>query len=112
MTMLFKVFSIVVTALFCWIIYPYKWIRKWLFFRRKRKAVEECRKMALANGCRFYVVQNGLNFYVQNRYVLRKWNVKNRRKTHAAFDIDYRNAIVYHCDANGADKFYERDFKK
>ena len=110
--MLFKIFSIIITILFAWVIFPYKWIRNYAFSLRKEDAIRECIVKAIENGCRYYVVQNGNNFHVGTRAELRMWNGKNKRKFMPVLNIDYRNAIIYHCDANGNGHYYERDIAK
>lgn len=104
----FKILSIIVTILFAWIIFPYKWIRNYAFRLRKDNAISECIVKASENGCRYYVVQNGKKFHVGTRAEFRRWNTKNNRKVKKMFDFDYRNSIVYHFDANGKAKYYER----
>lgn len=110
--MWFKIFSIIITGLFFWIIYPYKLLRKLRFERNRDLAIVQCRVLAKQHQKRHYVVQNKNNFYVEKRDNLRQWNRKNKRNMMPVYDFDYRNAIVYHCDANGSEKYYERITKK
>lgn len=105
--MAFKIFSIIFTVLFWWIIWPYKALRKLNFERDRDMAVVECKTLAIQNQKRHYVVQNGMHFHVQNRASFRRWNLKNKKKIQS---FDYRNALVYHCDANGKGFYYERNF--
>ncbi len=106
--MLFKIFSIIITVLFAWVIFPYKWIRNYKFKIRKKDAIRQCEEKAIINGCRCFVVQNGKEFHVGTRAEFRRWNTKNNRKVKKMFDFDYRNSIIYHFDTNGKAKFYER----
>ena len=45
---------------------------------------------------------------VGTRAEFRRWNSKKNRKVKKMFDFDYRNSVVYHFDANGKAKYYER----
>ena len=53
-----KVISYICVILFCWIVYPYKWIDKALFNYRKAKAIAKANK----SGKKEYVVQVGKSF--------------------------------------------------
>lgn len=108
----FKILSIVFTVLFAWVFFPYKLIKIAIFKIRKKNAIRECEEKAISSGCRYYVVQNGEEFHVGKRAELRMWNSKNKRKFMPVLNIDYRNAIIYHCDANGIKHHYERNTVK
>lgn len=110
--MTFKIFSIIVTVLFFWVIYPYKWVRNYRFKKRKDNAITECIVKAQDNGCRYFVVQNGREFYVGTRHDFRLWNTRNKKKMMPVMNFDYRNSIIYHCDSNGKCKQYERNAYK
>jgi len=87
--------SLIAVVLFCWVIYPYKWIRKALFRVRKRNAVREADQLCRETGKAAYVVQAGTQFYVGNRAQFREWNNKARKGKRRFLDIDYRHALIY-----------------
>ena len=108
---LLAVASMFVTVLCCWAIFPYKWVRKAVFRHRKANAMYECRHRATECGHRYYVVQNGMRVYVGERRNFREWNRKNKKALRLFANFDYRNALIYHCDADGTDFYYAREFK-
>ena len=87
--------SLIAVVLFCWVIYPYKWICKALFSVRKRNAVREADQLCRETGKAAYVVQAGTQFYVGNRAQFREWNSKARKGKRRFLDIDYRHALIY-----------------
>lgn len=87
--------SLIAVVLFCWVIYPYKWIRKALFRVRKRNAVREADQLCRETGKAAYVVQAGTQFYVGSRAQFREWNTKARKGKRRFLDIDYRHALIY-----------------
>lgn len=99
MNKLFKVFSFVCVVLFCWVIYPLKWIRKFIFLSRLDEAKKYADALHDETGKSYYVVQFGLKFDVGTRDYFRRNNVKVKRslkKKYKGFlNYDYRNAIVY-----------------
>ena len=90
-----KVLSYSIVILFCWIIFPYKWVMKFIFESNKAKAIRRCDDLSLKYNKQAYVVQNGREFYVGLRSEFRQTNSKVRRKLAKYLKFDYRNAIIY-----------------
>lgn len=97
--------SIILTVLFAWVIYPYKWIVRASFNRKKRKAVRKACKMSKDTGAIIYVVQWNDTFFVGKRGELRRiinqyYGKRVHKRTAVSsrlLDVDFRNAIVAKC---------------
>jgi hypothetical protein len=88
--------SLVLLVLFCWIVYPYKWIKKSVFNHRKGKAIRKAKYLNMRWGRTFYVVQNGMNFFVGDRTYFRRKKIKwNKRLRNLGVETDYRKAIIF-----------------
>lgn len=94
-----KVLSWVCVVLFCWLIFPIKWVKKILFNERKERAIARANELAQKNNRVYYVVQVESDFYVGNRDFFRERDKKMKSilaKNNASFyKWDYRNAIVH-----------------
>lgn len=99
MNRMIKCFSWVIVVLFCWVIFPIKWVKKILFNERKERAIAYADAMAKKNNRVYYVVQVESDFYVGTRDFFRERDGKMKRelkkKGLAFLDWDYRNAIIY-----------------
>lgn len=88
--------------LFCWVIYPYKWISKGVAWLRDRKAMYDADVMCKRLNKAVYVCRDGHKIYVDVRNRLRITNTANRKKLekmHSGFlDWDYRHAVIYKAD--------------
>lgn len=88
--------SIVLLILFCWIVYPYKWIKRSVFDHRKEKAIRKAKDLNKYWDRTFYVVQNGMNFFVGDRAYFRQKKIKwNKRLRRLGVETDYRKAIIF-----------------
>jgi len=90
-----KVLTWVFMILFCWIIFPYKWIKRGLFETRKAYAIRDAELLSKKTNKQVYVVQYKTNFIVGLRNEFRQKDSKIRRKIDGYLDWDYRNAIIY-----------------
>ncbi len=90
-----KVVSYIILVLFCWVIYPYKWIRWIAFYVRRYLAIRTADEMHNLTGRRYFVIQNGRKFIVRDKRSARKKDVKIKKKIPSYLDWDYRNAIIY-----------------
>ena len=91
--------SIILTVLFAWLIFPYKWITRALFNRKKAKAMRKARKMSEQTGATIYVVQWHDTFFIGKRNELRQIiNQYYAKRIHKRYshklDVDFRNAVV------------------
>ena len=89
--------TIVTLILFCWVIYPYKWIRKLIYHIRK---AHYCRRAAdlstRSAGKVVFVIQHLDKFYYGTRKSLRNndKNITKRFFEGKPLECDYRNAII------------------
>lgn len=90
-----KVLSVLIVVLFCWVIFPIKWVRSIVFKARKSAAIKEADELCRQTHKAAYVVQMGTRFAVGNRAEFRDWNKKAQRGRKRYLDIDYRHAVVY-----------------
>ncbi len=97
--------SYALLILFCWIVYPCKWIKKAVFRRRKRKAIEKAINRYNETGRHYHVVQNGLNFFVGDRAYFRQKKIKwNKRLKRLGAISDYRIAIIFTANERTVNK--------
>lgn len=94
--------SVILTCLFAWVIFPYKWIRLALFRRKKNKAIKQARKQSKSTNAIVYVVQWHDYFFVGKRNELRQIiNQHYAKRVHQRvsrnLDVDFRNAVVARC---------------
>jgi len=97
--MITKILTITITILFCWVIFPYKWITKAVFIHRMSKAKKQANKRAQQTNETVYVIQLGRKFYVGIRSELKKldrYAAKYLKLTKKESKLwDYRNCIIY-----------------
>lgn len=96
--------SIALTVLFAWVIFPYKWIVRAAFNRKKAKAFKKARRMSKDTGAMIYVVQWSDTFFVGKRNELRQiinqYYAKrvrqrlNKKMDTRKLNINFRNAII------------------
>lgn len=98
-----KALTYVILILFCWIIYPYKWITKAVFLTRMNNAKKKANKRALQVSDTVYVVQWGKRFFVGVRSEMKKMDKKAAKMlkltVREAQMWDYRNCIIYKTKA-------------
>lgn len=88
--------SLIFLILFFWIIYPYKWIKQYVFKHKKEKAIQKAKDLNAHWNRTFYVVQNGMDFFVGDRSHFRQKKIKwNKRLRKLRVETDYKKAIVY-----------------
>ena len=82
---------------FLWV---FKKLTKWIFDRRKKKAIQKANKRHKEEKKKIFVIQIGKKFHVGTREELRRENKTGRKavkylsKTHW-LDYNYKNAIIY-----------------
>ena len=94
--------SIILTVLFACVIFPYKWITRAAFRRKKAKAMRKACKMSKQTGAVIYVVQWNDTFFIGKRAELRQIinqhygkRVHQRTKVSSKMlDVNFRNAVV------------------
>ena len=92
-------FSVVLTILFAWIVFPYKYAKKWRHASRKRRAIAKARRMSRKTNDTIYVCQWENEFFVGDKPALkrdidRKYkNIVSNRISHY-LDVDFRNAVI------------------
>lgn len=87
------------TILFCWVIYPYKWMKllflKIRIYQAKCEADFQCRQLNKA----VYVLQDNDEIIVSTRDKVRpihtSMNKKLAKQGKSFLDWDYRHAIIY-----------------
>lgn len=91
--------SFFLAVLFCWIVFPVKWIKRFTFETRKANAIRRADLLASETGKKAFVVQQKMNFIVGLRSELRNKNSKIRsqlaKENKSFLNFDYRNAIIY-----------------
>ena len=94
-----KLLSYLIVALFCWIIWPYKWVLLAQNSARLANAKRRADALDAAKNQAVYVVQYRRRFKVGLRADFRRENSKVRRdlaqEMKGFLKWDYRNAIVY-----------------
>jgi hypothetical protein len=94
-----KLLSTFIVVLFCWVIFPYKWIKHAIFINRKNKAIKQADKRQKTEGKKVLVVQIGDKFIVGIRDELKRIDKKAYKLLHLnrdeQFIWDYRNSIIY-----------------
>lgn len=90
-----RLLSWIVTILFCWVIFPYKWIKRALFEAKKANAIREADLLSIETNKQAYVVQYKTDFIVGLRDDFRRKDSKIRRKIDGFLNWDYRNAIIH-----------------
>lgn len=90
-----RALSWLLTVLFCWIIFPYKWTKKALFEAKKANAIREAEMISIERNKQVYVVQYRTDFIVGLRDEFRRKDSKIRRKIDGFLNWDYRNSIVH-----------------
>lgn len=90
--------------LFCWVIYPYKWIKAYTFKRRLNKAIKKADARQKTTPCKVLVVQFKGEFIVGIPSELKKIDNLVRKRNNIPRKYkkvwDYRNAIVYSAKNN------------
>lgn len=88
--------SFICLIFFCWIIYPYKWIKQAVFNKRKEKAIQKAKDLSLEKGHKFFVVQNRMKFLVGDKKYFRGINTKYKKRIKGPqLFFDYREAIIF-----------------
>lgn len=96
MNKLLKTCTIIMLVLFCWIIYPVKWIKKMKFVYDRKNAIGRANVLHQYTGKKYHVMQNGRSFYVGSRIMLRSINIEGKKALkYTGCKFDYRNAIIY-----------------
>lgn len=94
-----KLISTIIVILFCWVIYPYKWIKHAIFINRKSNAIKQADKRQKKESKKVLVVQIGNQFIVGVRDELKRIDKKAfkilRLNRNEQFIWDYRNSIIY-----------------
>lgn len=89
----------IIVILFCWIIYPYKWIRHFIFISRKNKAIKEADKLQKNSGEKIMVCQIGSIFKVGTKTDLKRMDKLARKilkiKRADKWIWDYRKSLIY-----------------
>lgn len=91
--------SVVLTILFAWIIFPYKWSKMWRLASRKRRAMAKAKRMSKKTDKVVYVCQWDDVFFTgtreeMKREIDRKYkNYVSNRVSHY-LDVDFRKAII------------------
>ena len=92
-------------VLFFWAIYPYKWIRRLVWYARREQAKSEALYRAKNEGKAMYVIQNKMRFKVTSRAEARRSNTKIRKslddKHQGYVKWDYRNGLIFIAYPNG-----------
>ena len=90
-----KVLSYIFLVLFCWIVYPYKWIDKAIFDHRKAKAIAKANK----SGRKEYVIQIGKHFISgtkEDMDRIKKNSCKNLGLKRIHYNLfDWKSAVIY-----------------
>ena len=89
-------FSTLFVVLFCWVIYPYKWIRLLVHNIRKANACREACHVSTQCGDVVFVIQHFDKFYCGTRKQLRMndMNITKKVLNDKPLQCDYRNAII------------------
>lgn len=91
--------SIILTVLFAWLIFPYKWVSRAVFRHRRSAAMRRARRMSETTGKVIYVVQWHDTFFVGRRDEMRQlinqhYGRRVRRRYSHQLTVDYRNAVI------------------
>lgn len=94
--------SIILTVLFAWVIYPYKWIRLSLFKHKKSRTIAKAKRQSRGSDAIIYVVQWHDTFFIGKRNELRQIiNQYYAKRIHKQYshklDVDFRNAVIAKC---------------
>lgn len=91
--------SCILTALFCWVVFPYKWIKKAAQKAKLLQIRKQADERAATENRHIYVVQWNDTYKVGTRQEIRAWSNRIRadlaRQYKAFYDFDYRHAIIY-----------------
>lgn len=90
-----KIIAYIVTILFFWVIYPYRFIVKMIFEIKKANAIKQADELCKQTNKQVYVVQYNKDFVVGLKREFRHKDLKIRKKIDGFLDWDYRNAIIY-----------------
>jgi len=94
-----KLTAQLIVILFCWIIYPYKWIKHYLFIRKKKIAIKKADERQKTSNSKIMVVQLGNYFKVGTKTELKSMDKLARKilkiKRSDKWIWDYRNSIIY-----------------
>jgi len=99
MIKLLHILTVVFTVMFCWIVFPARWIKRFVFDTRKANAIREADLLSLETNKQVYVVQYGMKFKVGSRsefrYSTNKIKSDLSKRNSSFLDYNYRNAIIY-----------------
>ena len=94
-----KALSTVIVILFCWVIFPYKWIKHAIFVNRKSKAIRQANKRQLTTAKKVMVCQIGSHFIVGVNDELKRINKRGRKllklNKNEEFIWNYKNSLIY-----------------
>ena len=94
-----KALSTLIVILFCWLIFPYKWIRHAVFVNRKNKAIKQADKRQLTTNKKVMVIQIGNRFIVGINDELKRINKRGRKllklNKNEDFIWNYKNSLIY-----------------
>lgn len=94
-----KLLSTIIVILFCWLIFPYKWIRHFQFVNRKSKAIRQANKLQKTTDKKVMVIQIGSIFKVGVNTELKRYDKLARKilkvKRCDSFIWNYKNAVIY-----------------
>lgn len=94
-----KTISTIIVILFCWIIYPYKWIRHFQFVNRKSKAIRQAKELQKTTDKKVMVIQIGSIFKIGVNTELKRYDKLARKilrvKRCDNFIWNYKNAVIY-----------------
>lgn len=94
-----KLVAQLIVILFCWIIYPYKWVMHFAFISRRNKAIKEADKRQKTSSKKIMVCQIQSYFKVGTKDELKRYDKLARKllkvKRADNWIWDYRNAVIY-----------------
>lgn len=94
-----KSIALTVVILFCWIIYPIKWVKYFAFIHKKNKAIKEADKLQKTTDKKIMVIQLGNVFKVGTNTELKRMDKLARTilkiKRADNWIWDYKKALIY-----------------
>ena len=94
-----KLTAQIIVILFCWIIYPYKWIRHFAFISKKKKAIKKADKLQKNSCKKIMVCQIGSIFKVGTKTDLKRMDKLARKilkiKRADSWIWNYKKALIY-----------------
>jgi flagellar biogenesis protein FliO len=94
-----KLLSTLIVILFCWVIFPYKWIKHAIFINRKSKAIKEADKRQKTTAKKVMVIQIADQFIVGVNDELKRMDKKAfkilKLNRNEQFVWNYKNSLIY-----------------